>query len=61
MLVHPDIYFDHPNPGRAPSTPNDHLVTWRKDGVKVRHFSELRTDTPFDLILDDRKMDKAVP
>jgi carbonic anhydrase/acetyltransferase-like protein (isoleucine patch superfamily) len=59
MLVHPEIYFDHPNPGRAPATPYDHLVTWREDGVKVRHFTELRTGTPFDLILDARETEKA--
>jgi len=58
LEVHPEIYFDHPNPSRAPSTPYDHLVTWRKAGVKVRHFSELRTGTPFDYILDAKAADK---
>jgi serine acetyltransferase len=59
MQVHPEFYFDHPNSGRAPSTPYDHLITWRKDGIKIRHFTELRTGTPFDLILDAKVMQEA--
>ena len=58
MEVHPEIYFDHPNPTRAPSTPYDHLVTWREAGVKVRHFTELRTGTPFDYILEAKSASK---
>ena len=53
LSVHPEIYFDHPaREFRPPSTPYDHLVTWRKAGVRVRDVSELRTGTPFDYILD---------
>ncbi|RJP35473.1 MAG: acyltransferase [Actinobacteria bacterium] len=58
LEVHPEIYYDHPNPTRAPSTPYDHLVTWRKAGIKVRHFTELRTGTPFDYILDAKTASK---
>ncbi len=52
LEIHPELYYDHPNPSRPPSTPYDHLVTWREAGVKVRHFTELRTGTPFDYILE---------
>jgi serine acetyltransferase len=52
MKVHPEIYFDHPNAAAAPSSPYDHLITWREEGTKVRDYSELRTGTPFDYILD---------
>lgn len=52
VIAHPEKYYDHPNPYRAPSTPVDHLVKWREMGVKVRHWTELRTGTPFDYILD---------
>lgn len=54
LKVRPHLYYDHPNPARAPATPIDHLLTWREDGVKVRDASELRTGTPFDYILDAR-------
>jgi carbonic anhydrase/acetyltransferase-like protein (isoleucine patch superfamily) len=56
MKKRPDIYYDHPNPARAPSTPLDHLITWRKEGVKVRDYRELRTGTPFDFILEAKEM-----
>jgi|GEM_PF-607244 len=52
VIAHPDKYYDHPNPARAPSTPVDYLLKWRKAGVKVRSWTELRTGTPFDYILD---------
>jgi len=52
VIAHPEKYYDHPNPARAPSTPVDHLVKWRKMDVKVRDWTELRTGTPFDYILD---------
>lgn len=55
LKMRPDIYYDHPNPARAPSTPIDHLLTWRDEGVKVRDCSELRTGTPFDYILDAKE------
>lgn len=48
----PDIYFDHANPWRPPSTPWDHLMTWRQDGIKVRPESDMRTGTPFDYVID---------
>lgn len=59
MKVHPDIYFDHPNATRAPSTPLDHLLTWRQEGVKIRDASEIRTGTPFDAILDAKAKEKV--
>jgi acetyltransferase-like isoleucine patch superfamily enzyme len=53
MKRHPERFFDLPdNPWRPPSTPYDHLITWREDGVEVRQSTELRTGTPFDYILD---------
>jgi len=56
MKVHPEIYFDHPNPLRPPATPFDDLVTWRKEGLKIQDASVLRTGTPFDYILEAKAM-----
>lgn len=56
MRNRPEIYYDHPNPARAPYTPLDDLLTWREEGIKVRDFKELRTGTPFDQILDAKEM-----
>jgi acetyltransferase-like isoleucine patch superfamily enzyme len=58
MREHPEFYYDHPNPYRAPSTPFDPVITWRKEGVKVRHWTELRTGTPFDHILEAKQARK---
>jgi len=58
MREHPEHYYDHPNPCRAPSTPYDHLITWRKEGIKIKHWTDLRTGTPFDYILDYKAMKK---
>ena len=55
MKVNPDYYFDHPNPFRAPSTPFDHLLTWREEGLVKHSDQELRTGTPFDYILDAKQ------
>jgi carbonic anhydrase/acetyltransferase-like protein (isoleucine patch superfamily) len=52
MKVHPDLYYDHPNESRGPSTTFDHILTWREEGIKVRDCRELRTGTPFDYILE---------
>jgi hypothetical protein len=52
MKVNPDVYFDHPNESRAPTSPFGPLITWRDEGVKVRDSRELRTGTPFDYILE---------
>jgi carbonic anhydrase/acetyltransferase-like protein (isoleucine patch superfamily) len=48
----PELYYDHPNPTRAPETPLDPLLTWRSEGLKLKDYTELRTGTPFDYILD---------
>jgi acetyltransferase-like isoleucine patch superfamily enzyme len=56
LKVNPDIYYDHPNPYRAPSTPYDYLITWRKEGVKIQDYTVLRTGTPFDYVLDAKAM-----
>ncbi len=62
MKRHPDIFYDYPdNPWLIPSTPFDHLITWREEGIRVRDSSELRTGTPFDYILDAKSMKKAAP
>jgi carbonic anhydrase/acetyltransferase-like protein (isoleucine patch superfamily) len=52
VMARPELYFDHPNPNRAPSTPLDHILNWRESGIKVHDHTELRTGTPFDYILD---------
>jgi serine acetyltransferase len=54
LEVRPEIYYDHPNPARAPHHPFEHLLTWRKQGVKIQAATTLRTGTPFDYILDAR-------
>lgn len=48
----PEVFYDHPNPYRAPSTPYDHLLTWREEGPPIKDWTALRTGTPFDYILD---------
>jgi acetyltransferase-like isoleucine patch superfamily enzyme len=58
MKVHPEYYFDHEHPKRAPSTPWDDLLTWRKEGVKIQPPGSHRTGTPFDYIIDARQMKK---
>jgi hypothetical protein len=30
----------------------DSLITWREEGIKIRDWTDLRTGTPFDYILD---------
>ena len=57
LEVRPELYYDHPNPARAPHNPYEELVTWRKRGVKIQPSTVLRTGTPFDYILDAKEMD----
>lgn len=59
MKANPDIYFDSPNLARPQSTPFDEMLTWRQEATEVRHWTELRTGTPFDYILDYKKMKKS--
>jgi acetyltransferase-like isoleucine patch superfamily enzyme len=59
MKARPEIYFDHPNPAAAPSSPYDHLITWREEGTKIRDYSDIRTGTPFDYILDYQATKKS--
>ncbi len=59
MRVRPEFYYDHPNPGRAPSTPIDHLLTWRDEDLPIKSHRELRTGTPFDFILDAKAARKS--
>jgi serine acetyltransferase len=56
LEIHPEIYYDHPNPARAPNHPFEDLLTWRDRGVKIQPSSVLRTGTPFDYILDAKEM-----
>jgi hypothetical protein len=56
LEVRPEVYYDHPNPARAPHHPCEHLLTWRERGVKIQPSSVLRTGTPFDYILDAKQM-----
>jgi acetyltransferase-like isoleucine patch superfamily enzyme len=57
MKRNPARFFDHPdNPWRPPSTPYDHLITWREENVPVRNSTEIRTGTPFDYILNAKAM-----
>lgn len=61
LEVHPEIYYDHPNPARAPHNPYEELITWRKEGVEIQPSSVLRTGTPFDYILDAKEMNDKKP
>lgn len=56
MKVHPELYYDHPQPYRDPDNPFDPQLTWRKDGTRVRDYTDLRTGSPFDYILDARQI-----
>ena len=56
MKAHPEVYYDTPHPNRAPSTPFDSAIAWRREGVGIRHWTEIRTGTPFDHILDYKAM-----
>lgn len=58
MKRHPEYYYDHDNPNRAPDSPFAHLLTWRQDGPEIQPDSVLRTGTPFDYILDAKAMKK---
>lgn len=48
----PHLYYDHPSPYRAPSMPLDHILVWREENLPLNDFTELRTGTIFDYILD---------
>jgi acetyltransferase-like isoleucine patch superfamily enzyme len=52
--VHPENYYDHPSAWRPPSTPYDHLITWRKEGIKARPVTDLRTGTILDYIIESK-------
>ncbi len=54
LSVHPELYYDLPNEWRPPSTPYDDLLTWRREGIKVRPPTDLRTGTIFDRIIEAR-------
>ena len=58
MKIHPEHYFDSPNPCHPPTTPYDPQITWRKEGVKIQDWTAIRTGTPFDYILDYKAMRK---
>ncbi|RJP34830.1 MAG: acyltransferase [Actinobacteria bacterium] len=61
MKVHPELYYDHPNPLRPPSSPYDHLVKWREEGVKIQDWTRIRTGTPFDHILEAKLRHGKIP
>lgn len=53
----PGAYYDHFNAIRSPTTPYDHLLWWRRDnGESIRKDTDLRTGTPFDMLLDAKEM-----
>lgn len=52
MRQRPHLYYDHPTPYRAPSTPLDHLIVWRTENLPLNDYRKLRTGTLFDYILD---------
>lgn len=56
MKIHPENYYDQPSPTHPPTTPYDDHIYWRKEGYPVRHWTDLRTGTPFDYILDYKAM-----
>lgn len=56
MKKHPELYYDHPNFNRAPSTPYDHVITWREEGIEIQPDSNIRTGLPFDYIIEAKAM-----
>ena len=59
MKNNPDIYYDNPAANRPPTTPYDDLITWRKEGMTIRPWTDIRTGTPFDHILDYKAMRRS--
>jgi carbonic anhydrase/acetyltransferase-like protein (isoleucine patch superfamily) len=58
MRAQPELFYDHPNPGRAPGNPLEHLINWRDENLPIHDYTELRTGTPFDYILDAKAKKK---
>ncbi|MBN2167835.1 MAG: hypothetical protein JW738_01205 [Actinobacteria bacterium] len=58
MKIHPEQYYDHPQPFRDPENPFDPQLTWRKEKTRVRDYTDIRTGSPFDYILDAKQMKK---
>jgi acetyltransferase-like isoleucine patch superfamily enzyme len=58
MKHHPEYYYDHPSPTHPPVTPFDEHITWRKEGYPIRAWTDLRTGTPFDYILEYKALQK---
>lgn len=58
MKKNPDVYYDHPQPFRPPEDPFAEFITWRDEKTAVRDYTEIKTNSPFDYIIEAKKMKK---
>lgn len=58
MKRNPDIYYDHPQPFRPPENPLAEFVTWRDEKIPVRDYTDIKTNSPFDYIIEAKKLKK---
>lgn len=58
MKTNPNIYYDHPQPWRAPDNPFDEFITWRKENVDICKYTDIKTNSPFDYIIEAKNMKK---
>lgn len=56
MKERPELYYDISNDNRAPSSPFDHLITWREEGLEIQPATNIRTGLPFDYIIEAKAM-----
>lgn len=60
MKAHPENYYDNPTAVRPPKTMAEEWIHWREDGIEINDARDLRTGTPFDYILDYKKMKREL-
>lgn len=56
MKRNPDVYYDHPQPFRPPDDPFSEIITWRNEGISIRDYTDIKTNSPFDYIIEAKKM-----
>jgi acetyltransferase-like isoleucine patch superfamily enzyme len=59
MRAHPQYYYDNPKAVRPPKTIAEEWIHWREEGLEINDAMDLRTGTPFDYILDYKKMKRT--
>ncbi|MBN2167834.1 MAG: acyltransferase [Actinobacteria bacterium] len=58
MKKNPDLYYDHPQPFRAPENPFEEFINWRNNGTKIRDYTDIKTGSPFDCLIEAGKLKK---